>query len=328
MIRVMDRLLFILAVSFGSIAAGYAIKRIIEWKSTKAPKVLPPLSRRLKLLTFFMLNPVAVISTFWGIDLPHTLAIELPALGLVTVLLGMGASLAAIRILKLPPYRAGSVFACGTLGNVLTLAGLIAYTFLGEWGYFLVLLTNITLYPSFFLLGYPISANVGLGRKPVFKVSLENLKENPFLLVPLAATGIGIGIRAVGISRPDVFANVVAYIVPCSAAMVGLAIGITLRFTGIRSYSKEIIAILIVRHLVLPAVVVPIGILLGLGRISDGAPLMVILIIASMPVAFSALVPPAIYGFDLDLANSGWLVSTGLLAIIVPLLFLVYRVAF
>ena len=41
-----------------------------------------------------------------------------------------------------------------------------------------------------------------------------------------------------------------------------------------------------------------------------------------MPVAFNALVPPSIFGFDLDLANSAWIVTTGLLAVIVPVLYL------
>ena len=184
------------------------------------------------------------------------------------------------------------------------------------------------MYPAYFVLGYPISANVGLGRTPVFKVSLANLKENPFLLLPLAATALGVGFRAAGLPRPEVIAGAVAIIVPCSAVTLGLSIGLTLRFTGLRSYSKEIFAILIIRHLILPVIVIPAAILLGLGRIFDGSPLMVIIIISCMPVAFSALVPLAIYGFDLDLANSAWMVITGLLAIIVPLLFLVFRFVF
>ena len=42
-----------------------------------------------------------------------------------------------------------------------------------------------------------------------------------------------------------------------------------------------------------------------------------------MPVAFNALVPPAIFGFDLDLANSAWIVTTASLIVIVPALYFV-----
>jgi hypothetical protein len=40
------------------------------------------------------------------------------------------------------------------------------------------------------------------------------------------------------------------------------------------------------------------------------------------PVALIAMVPPQIYGLDLDLANSGWLVTTVGYFIIVPVLLL------
>jgi predicted permease len=42
-----------------------------------------------------------------------------------------------------------------------------------------------------------------------------------------------------------------------------------------------------------------------------------------MPTAFMALVPPVLYGFDLDLANSAWLVTTLALLIVFPILFLI-----
>jgi predicted permease len=109
--------------------------------------------------------------------------------------------------------------------------------------------------------------------------------------------------------------------VPCVAACLGIAIGLTLRFTGIRSYRTEIGYVLLIRFLLLPAVMVPTGLLLGLGGVGEGIPLKVVMIVSVMPVAFNALVPPAVYGFDLDLANSAWIVSTACLIVVVPVLF-------
>ena len=149
-------------------------------------------------------------------------------------------------------------------------------------------------------------------------MSLASFKENPFLVLPFAATAAGVILRTTGVTRPEILSDVVAVIVPCSAATLGISIGLTLRFTRVRSYVREITAILLVRHLLLPALLIPAAILLGFGEISGGLPLKVTIILSCMPVAFSALVPPAIYGFDLDLANSAWMVSTGFLVIIVP----------
>jgi predicted permease len=321
----MNRLLFILGINFGSIAAGYVIKRFVSGKDLSIENALPAISRRLKLLAFFVFNPIAFVSTFWAAALPDIRVLALPLLGLASVCIGMVAALAVIKILKIEPYRAGSIFSCGTVANVLTIAGLVAYTFFKEPGYFLVQLTNLTMYPVYFLLVYPISANVGLGRKPVFKVSLASFKENPYLILPLAATLAGVGIRFFGPPRPEIFANVVAFIVPCSAAVLGLSIGVTLRFTRFKTYLREIGAILIIRHLIVPALIIPLAILIGFAKISDGLPLKITIILSTMPVAFSALVPPAIYGFDLDLANSAWMASTGLLVISVPVMYLLFQ---
>ena len=39
--------------------------------------------------------------------------------------------------------------------------------------------------------------------------------------------------------------------------------------------------------------------------------------------ALNALVPPSIYKLDMDLPNSAWLLTTGMLALVLPLLYLV-----
>ena len=185
-------MLFILSVSFGSIAAGYLIRRFVRSRSTGADEAILSLSRRLKIIAFFFLNPIAAISTFWGMSIPDSRVFGLPAVGLASVLIGMGGAMVAIRIMKLPPYRAGSVFTCGTFSNIITIGGLVAYTLFREPGYGMVQFFNLAVFPAYYLFGYPISANVGLGRKPVFKVSIASFKENPYLIIPLMATGAGI----------------------------------------------------------------------------------------------------------------------------------------
>jgi predicted permease len=328
MIRAMNRLLFVLSISFGSIAVGYLIQRVVRSRAPGADQALLPPSRRLKIISFFVLNPIATVSTFWGMNMPDSRVFGVPLVGLASVLIGMAGAMMAIRILKLPPFRAGSVFTCGTFSNIITIGGLVAYTLFREPGYAMVQFFNLAAFPAYYLLGYPISGNIGLGRKPVFKVSGASFKENPYLILPLAATGVGFGLRYANVTRPEFFSGVVGFIVPCVAATLGIAIGLTLSFTSVRSYLKEISIILVIRHLLVPVLVIPAAVLLGLGEVADGLPLKVTIILACMPVGFSALVPPAIYGFDLNLANSAWIVSTALLVVIIPILFLIFRVAF
>lgn len=72
-------------------------------------------------------------------DVPFML---FPVLGLISVFLAGAVSLVVIRILKLPPEKAASVFTAGMFTNVLTFGGLIGFVFFGE-------------------IGYPVSHNIG-----------------------------------------------------------------------------------------------------------------------------------------------------------------------
>ncbi len=78
---------------------------------------------------------------------------------------------------------------------------------------------------------------------------------------------------------------------------------------------------MLIKFLIVPAVMIPVGLLFGLHTVSDGVPFKMLVVLSVMPVAFNALVPPAIFGFDLDLANSAWVVTTASLIVIVPVLY-------
>jgi predicted permease len=46
---------------------------------------------------------------------------------------------------------------------------------------------------------------------------------------------------------------------------------------------------------------------------------------SSMPVAFNAFVPTPLYDLDIDLVNSCWLFTTGMLVIVLPVLYFLIR---
>ena len=321
--REMTRLLFVLAVSIGSIVVGYALQRVLTAFRIADARGLGAISRLLKLASFFFMNPVAILATFWGLTLPAPRVLTFPFLGLFSVLLGAAGALAAIRVFRVPAEQAASVFTCGVFSNVVTFGGLIAHSMFAETGYGLVQLHTVFMSPAYYMIGYPISSNIARGEERVLRLSSENLKENPYLLIPLVGIALGIAMRFVGLPRPEVMTTLVAILVPCVAATLGLAIGLTLRFSRIIEYRRDIMIVLGIRHALVPLVMIPLAAALGLGAIGDGLALKVVVILSVMPVAFNALVPPAIYGFDLDLANSAWIVSTATLVLVLPVLFLV-----
>jgi len=76
----------------------------------------------------------------------------------------------------------------------------------------------------------------------------------------------------------------------------------------------------LIKFALVPAVVIPAGWALGLGGLDGALPLRVVALLAFMPVGFYALIPPTLYGADLDLANSSWLATTAATLGILPAL--------
>jgi len=87
-------------------------------------------------------------------------------------------------------------------------------------------------------------------------------------------------------------------------------------------YLKEAGVISLIKFIAVPGAVYLLGSVIGLGKVDGGLPLKASVVFASMPVAFTALVPPTIYNLDVDLANTAWFVTTALLLLVVPALWI------
>jgi len=189
------------------------------------------------------------------------------------------------------------------------------------FGYLLAQLFTMLVAVCYYLLGYPISNNIGKGESRYFRVDPEVLKSKPFLFIPPASIAAGLILNALSIPCPGLLGSLIGVLVPCLSALLGFSIGITLRFATIGSYKVEIGLVMLIKFLIVPVVMIPIGLVLGLHQISDAIPFKMLIVLSFMPVAFNALVPPAIFGFDLDLANAAWIVTTASLIVIIPVLY-------
>lgn len=319
----MQKLLFILSATIGSIIVGYAVRRVVSSRGDGSDGRLPNISRAMKLSSFFFFQPVTFISTFWAMNMSDVPLVLFPVLGLISVFLAGVVSLIVIRTLQLPAEQAASVFTAGMFTNVLTFGGLIGFVFFGELGYLLAQLFTMFISASYYLIGYPVSYNIGKGITPVFRPNPRFFRENPFVFFPLAAMALGLVLNTTGIVRPAFVETVVAINVPLVAVLLGAAIGLSLRFSSISTYRREIGIVMLIKFALMPALLLPLGLMVGLPDMGGGIPFRMLVVLSVMPVAFNALVPPAIFGFDLDLANSAWIVTTASLVVIVPVLYLI-----
>jgi len=321
----MERIIFILSLSLGSVVFGYLIRRFILDRYISSGERLNKFSKELKFFAIFILNPIPVISSFWTVSLENTSLFILPFLGVLLIFIGGSSALIINRIFRIPPKQAASVFTSGMFSNVLTFGGLTAYMFFGIEGYVLLQLFNMLITTINFLIGYPMSEQISLGRPLHFSLSSGILKNRPYLLIPFISLTIGFILNMLGIPRPDFLPRITAVLIPLITGCLGFSIGITLYVSRIGKYYRELILISLIKFVISPLVMASIGILFGLHNFMDGIPFKIIIIASSMPVAFNALIPPSIYDFDLDLANSAWIVTTFAFIIVLPTLYFLLR---
>ena len=321
----MQRLVFILSVSLGSVVVGYAVRRFSIDRAV-SPRKVSTFSKDLKLAAMFILNPIPIISSFWGFTLGHPGLLWFPILGIVCTSVGGIAALVVNQVFHIHPKRAASVFTSGMFSNILTFGGLTAFVFFGIEGYALVQLFNMLITPMYYLVGFPISHQVSLGSRFSFSLSFGTIRERPYLMIPVVSVLIGIALNLAGVSRPPIFLSVSSLLIPLVTGLLGLSIGITLYIGKINRYTREIILISLIKFVVTPAVMATVAYLFGVHKIMEGIPYKILVISAAMPVAFNSLIPPAIYDFDLDLANSAWVVTTFSYLVILPLLYLILGV--
>jgi predicted permease len=143
-----------------------------------------------------------------------------------------------------------------------------------------------------------------------------------FVLVSLISLFTGGLLNLSGLRRPEFYQMINSVLIPLGTLALLISIGLAMRIKTIQDYLKVCMAISAVKFLIVPVILTLAAFLLGYGKIEHGLPLKVVMILSSMPVAFTALVPPSLYDLDIDLANSCWLFSTSLLIVVLPVLYI------
>jgi predicted permease len=195
--------------------------------------------------------------------------------------------------------------------------------FLGEKGFALVPIYKLFEELCYYSIGFPIAKYYsGSENKENILDRVKALSTDPFILVTLSSIAMGGLLNLAEVERPDFLGSVVAVFVPLGTVMLLVSIGLALKFRRVRDYLKECISVSLIKFILVPGSTVSLAFLIGFGSIEEGLPLKVVIILSSMPVAFTALIPPSIYDLDLDLANSCWFFTTSLLVGVLPLLLL------
>ena len=312
-----------LGIIFFGLIVGYIIQQLEQRRIIRLPISLERLRKLLQKIGLLFFMPISFIGALWIIKMDNIKIAALPFLGIFALLVGGLLGLTAARFLRLKQKDTGSMFTCGSFTNIGSIGGLICYLFLGEKGFALVPIYKLFEQVIYYAVGFPIAKSFSNNtiKKENIISHLKKVFTDIFVVVALISIAIGIFLNLSGIERPVFYKTINAIFIPGGTVILLVSIGLAMKFGKVKNYIKESISVSIIKFVLVPSVISTIAIFLGYGVIEGGLPLKVVIILSSMPVAFSALIPVSIYDLNLDLANSCWLVTTLSLIIILPLLF-------
>ena len=312
---------------FFGLVCGYILQQLVEGRIIQIPISLERLRKLLQKIGLLFFVPVSFIGALWITKMDNIKIIALPFLGVFALLLGGILGFVSAKLLKLNRKDTGSMFICGSFTNIGSIGGLLCYMFLGEKGFAFFPIYKLFEQVIYYAVGFPIAKNFSneIVKKENILLQLKKVFTDIFVLVTLTSITIGTFLNISGIERPEFYKTINAVFIPGGTVTLLISIGLAIKFKKVKNYIKECIAISMIKFILMPIIISSIAILLGYGIFAGGLPLKVAIILSSMPVAFTAMVPVSLYDLNLDLANSCWLVTTMGLFIVVPLLSYIIR---
>jgi len=321
----MGRLLFSIGLVVFGIGAGYLIQMLVKKGVFTLP--IDDTRKRLQKAALLFFNPVAILGATWVARIHDVKIAALPLLGLTALFTGGCLAYAAARMLALNRKQTGAYIVCGSFTNIGSLGALFCFMFLGEQGFALVPFYKLFEEACYYAIGFPVAKSYSddLTDTPSFLQRLKNAATDIFVMVAVTSIAIGLLLNLSGLPRPAFYATINTVFIPLAALLLLISIGMAMRFASVRTFFKPGLIVALIKFALIPVLIVGLGYLLGLDRIDNGLPLKVVLILASMPVGFIAMVPPTIYDLEIDLANACWLTTNALLLLQIPIILALTR---
>ena len=315
-------ILFSLGLIATGLSVGYLYRNLTPQGTKLSEKEINTLRRRLQETALLYVNPVAFGGAIWALKLSDIRIIALPFLGAFAIILSGVLAYLAAQGLRLGRKQNGVFVVCGGFTNIGSIGSLVCYILLGEPA--VALMPFYKLFETFLYygIGFPYAKSMS---DKVYEDStrLMSVLTDKFVVVAMSSMAAGLGLNLMGFQRPAFYSQLNSILIPLGTLLLLSSIGMAMRFGKMRRYLGEAAVISLIKFIIVPSAVYLLGSWLGLGAVDGGLPLKTALVLASMPVAFTAMVPPTIYDLDIDLANTAWFVTTLLLLLVVPGLWLI-----
>jgi predicted permease len=304
---------------------GKVLRRL--WDGNYIPETVPidNIFRWTTRMVFFVLSPIIIIGAFWFVQMGNAKLILLPILGAVCIVLGGFLAIIASKILKLDRAQTGSMFVSGCFTNMGGFGTLFCFVLLGEESLVFIAMFRLFEELIYYSVGFPIAKFYGIADQGEGKLKnkLGTLVRDPYILASFLAIMIGISLNLSPWERPNLYGTLNTFVIPLSTLLLVIPIGFNMKIKAIKGHINECLSIASVKFILIPLCMTALAYLLGLGEIHDGMVIKVIILLTAMPPAFLSLIPPQLYKLDVDLANSNLLFNSGLLILVLPIMYFI-----
>lgn len=314
----LEKLVFTLAIIFISLALGYGCRHLSEKGILPFSELTLARTRvRLQAFAAFGLIPISAMLSLWGLPKPDSELLALPFLGLIYYIWGGILALLAAKAIHLTRAQTGSFFCCASFGNVSAIGALVCLVFIGENSIALVALYRLLEEVYYFGAVFPIARRFAPKDKPtVFHKS----RFNPIPVVIVLALGAGIALNLCHVPRAPFLGTVASACMLMGTIFFLFTIGLSLRIIKAAAYARPGLVMCAIKFIGVPLFITFLAWLLGCATYDNGLALKTVAIISAMPVAMTSLVPPSLFGLDIDLANACWIITTLGLVFVLPVL--------
>ena len=270
-------------------------------------------------LNIFFFWPTIGLLSMWRIELSYSLAL-LPVVGAIHYFIpGLFGWFECKKLYK-NPLDQGSFFLMTLLPNNITIGFISAFILFGERGIALAQIMTLCAMPINFLVAYPCGQYFGnLGgiqglKKPILKEIVFSKNQ-----IPTLAILFGLSLNIFDVKRPEVFTEILPILIHISAWAFLFPVGHSMKFSVMKNYWKESLAILKYKFLIAPLSVL----IFSMFFFSDTVIIGTSVVIGLSPVAIFAIVISQFYRLNYHIAITGVLVSHIVFSIIIfPLLIL------
>lgn len=321
----MNKFIFSFSIIITGLSIGYIFQLLVKKNIIKLSISIDLIRKGLQKSALLFFFPISFLGAIWIFKMDNYRLFILPFIGILAFFLGGFFAFLFSKYLKLSKKQTGSFISCGIFTNIGSIGALICFVFLGEKGFAFVPFYKLFEELVYYGIGYPFVKSYSdmTAKKEIFLKKLKNIFSDVFIIAALFSIIAGFVLNISGIKRPGFYKTINAISIPLATLSLLISIGMAIKFKSLKKNIQACFIISLIKQVMIPLTITLLAYLIGFGKIDSGMPLKVILILSSMPVAFTAMVPPTLYDLDIDLANSCWLFTTLLLFIQLPILYLI-----